>query len=134
MVKVEPAGLSSKWVRGLSTKRAWQDVVWLDTVLPVSSVHQITSIPTLSNCTVYGPTHSPDFESFLCRMLTLAPASLPKRHSPASMPQASRVAASEEREPCILNQRHSAAIGRVHKKNKRGWNEWHLLDLFRMPV
>ena len=86
MVKVEPAGLSSKWVRGLSTKRAWQNVVWLDTVFPVSSVHQITNIPTLSNCTGYGPTHSPDFEGVLCRMLTLAPASLPKRHSPASTP------------------------------------------------
>lgn len=72
MVKVDPAGLPSMCVGGVSTKRAWQDVPGLDTILPVSSLHQMTSAPTLSSCTMYGPIHSPDFEGRLVLDATIA--------------------------------------------------------------
>jgi hypothetical protein len=82
------------YVCGVSTNRAWYDVLWLDTVLPAASRHQIIIAPTLSSCTVYGPTHSPAFEGVLCSMLYLAPAPFPRRFVPASMSLARRVAAS----------------------------------------
>lgn len=52
MVRGLLAGLSMMVVSRVSTAGRWEEVLWLEMVLPLSSQHQMMMAPTLSNWTL----------------------------------------------------------------------------------